>query len=137
MAFVAGAIFGAGLVVARATDPAVVLGFLDVGGAWNPQILFMFLGAAPSYAALRALIAPRQRPWLEPVFDPPVRAAVDRRLLLGATVFGVGWGLAGICPGPAFTSLLSGAVEPVVFTAAMLAGMWVFERARAASAVPA
>ena len=132
-AFAAGAIFGTGLILAEATNPSVVLAFLDVTGAWDARLLFMFAGAVASYALFLRLLRRRQRPLFEPAFDMPLRGAIDARLVAGAAVFGVGWGLAGICPGPAFTSLLSGAPEPVLFTVSMLAGMLLYERATATS----
>jgi uncharacterized protein len=122
-AFVAGVLFALGLGVSGMTQPAKVLAFLDVGGHWDPSLALVMLGAIGIHAPLVPLILGRRAPLLAPAFSLPPRRDVDGRLLGGAVVFGIGWGLAGLCPGPAITVLASG--KPVVlgFVAAMLAGM--------------
>lgn len=123
----AGLLFGTGLTLADATDPQTVLAFLDPLSGWDPRLLFMFLTGAFTHGLLLRLLR-RPAPLLAERFDPPVARAVDKRLLAGAALFGTGWGLAGICPGPALTALGSGTPSAVVFTLAMLAGVLLYER---------
>ena len=123
----AGLLFGSGLMLADATDPATVLAFLDPRAGWDPRLLFMFLSGALTHGLLLRLLR-RPAPLLAAHFDAPVPRALDARLLGGAVLFGVGWGLAGICPGPAITALGSGAPSALVFTLAMLAGVLLYER---------
>ena len=127
MAFVAGLVFGIGLIVAGMANPAKVLGFLDLAGSWDPSLAFVMGGAVLVGMAAFALAARREKSLLGEPMRLPTATRIDRRLVLGSLVFGVGWGLAGYCPGPALASLASGAVEPLVFTAAMLTGMALFE----------
>ena len=122
-AFLSGALFAVGLGVSGMTRPGKVLAFLDLGGAWDPSLAFVMAGAIATHALLLRPILARRAPLLVPQFSLPTRREVDRRLVGGAALFGVGWGLAGFCPGPAVTSLVGGRVEPVIFVAAMLTGM--------------
>ncbi len=122
-AAIAGALFAAGLSLGGMTQPARVQGFLDVGGAWDPTLAFVMLGAVSTYAVLHRLVMRRAAPLFDASFYVPAKARVDARLLSGAAIFGVGWGLAGYCPGPALTSVGVGSLEPIAFVAAMLAGM--------------
>jgi uncharacterized membrane protein YedE/YeeE len=133
-AFVAGAVFAVGLALSGMTDPGKVLGFLDVAGAWDPTLVFVMAGAVGVYTPLYALITRRRRrPLLAPAFALPAGRAIDRRLLGGAALFGVGWGLSGYCPGPALTSLGAAAAPAAVFAAAMVAGMAAWRLAGAAA----
>lgn len=120
---IAGLVFGAGLALSDMVNPARVLAFLDITGAWDPSLMFV-MGAAlvPSAIAyrVRARIA---RPLLEERFAIPENRSLDRPLLLGAVLFGVGWGLVGLCPGPALSGLVLGAWQPWLFVASMLVGM--------------
>lgn len=118
-----GVLFGAGLAVSGLTRPAVVLGFLDVTGRWDPTLLVVMAVATAMNAALVAVAMRRRRPLCADALSLPAPGAVDRRLLGGATIFGVGWGLVGICPGPALTSLASGEASALTFVAAMTAGL--------------
>jgi len=123
-----GLLFGAGLALSRMIDPARVLGFLDVlGGAWDPTLLFVFIGAlliaVPGFAQARE----REQPYFAPVFVAPAGNAIDRDLLMGAVLFGIGWGLAGICPGPAVVNLASLEPQALLFAASMLGGMFLFK----------
>jgi len=119
-ALLAGLVFGVGLCISGMTDPKNVLAFLDVTGHWSPNLAGVMLGAISVHAAwLRWGTATRGGP----AFSVPPRAGVDGALLGGAAVFGVGWGLAGYCPGPAVVALGTGATAPLVFMAAVLAGM--------------
>lgn len=143
-ALLSGLLFGAGLVVSQMVDPAKVLGFLDIGGiaagAWDPSLAFVMAGALAVTAPGYWLVLRRQAPLAAPSFQVPTRRDIDAKLLAGAAIFGLGWGLAGYCPGPAIAALVFGRAETVVFVVAMLAGMGLFrlrERAGAAAARPA
>lgn len=127
LALISGLIFGIGLIVSGMTDPAKVIGFLDLAGSWNPA-LALVMGGAVAVAALAFKLAARRRAsLLSDPFQLPTATKLDRRLVLGSIAFGIGWGLAGFCPGPALASLAGGAVKPLIFTGAMLAGMAIFE----------
>jgi uncharacterized membrane protein YedE/YeeE len=121
--FAAGLLFGTGLVLARMTDPRVVLAFLDVTGAWNPSLLVVMAGAASTFGLLYRLTLHRRAPLIAPNLRVPEERPLDRRLFVGTTLFGIGWGLVGLCPGPAITSLFGGNGSGRVFVAAMLAGI--------------
>ncbi|WP_164019650.1 DUF6691 family protein [Pyxidicoccus trucidator] len=123
-AFLSGLIFALGLGISGMTDPANVLGFLDVAGDWDFRLLFVMVGAIAVHAALRPLIHRRERPLFAAKFPSFAASQVDSKLLAGAALFGVGWGLGGYCPGPALTALSSGAPQVLVFASAMLAGMY-------------
>jgi len=119
-----GALFALGLGVSGMTDPRNVLGFLDLtGGVWNPTLAFVMGGALLIHAPLVRIARGRPRPRFADRFDCPTRSAIDAKLVAGAAVFGVGWGLAGYCPGPALVSAAAGALPAIVFVAAMIAGM--------------
>jgi len=124
----AGLLFGAGLVIARATDPAVVLGFLDVTGAWNPALIGLMGGAATTFGLLYWLAARRGRPVAASTLHVPADRPIDTRLFVGTGLFGLGWGLVGLCPGPAITALVGGNARGRVFVVAMLAGIAVAGR---------
>ncbi|WP_288585797.1 YeeE/YedE family protein [uncultured Methylobacterium sp.] len=122
-ALASGLLFGLGLALSGMMDPHRVLGFLDFAGAWDPSLAFVLAGAV-GVSALGTLAMTRMaRPILAPTFAVPTNRRVDARLIAGATVFGIGWGLAGFCPGPALAGLALGLPEAGVFAAAMLAGM--------------
>ena len=132
-ALVAGLLFGAGLSVSGMMDPARVQGFLDLGGRWDPTLAFVMAGGLlvniPAYWLSRR----RARPLFDERFWLPTRKDIDARLLLGAAAFGTGWGLAGLCPGPALALLGQGGLPILMFGAAMVAGMALaagFERLR-------
>lgn len=134
-AALAGMLFGAGLQVAQMTDPRKVQNFLDLAGTWDASLLFV-LGAAVTVAALGfALARRRARPWFDDRFHGPPAHAIDRPLLVGSALFGIGWGLAGYCPGPAIASLGFGNTEALWLVPAMLAGAWL-QRARARKVSP-
>jgi uncharacterized membrane protein YedE/YeeE len=122
-AFASGALFSAGLLVSGMTQPAKVQGFLDFFGAWDASLMFVMIGAIGVHAVLRLLIARRAAPVFAPAFEARAKAPIDGRLLLGSAVFGIGWGLGGYCPGPAFVSAGSIAPQAILFVAAMSAGM--------------
>jgi len=123
VALVCGLVFGAGLAISGMMNPAKVLGFLDVAGAWDPTLLCVMGGALAVSAAGYAVARHRVRPWLAEAFAIPTRQDLDARLLGGAVLFGVGWGLVGICPGPAIANLARGSTDVYVFVAALLAGV--------------
>ena len=125
-AFVAGLIFGLGLLLAGMANPAKVLGFLDLAGAWDPSLAMVMVGAI-GVALLPFTWARRQsRSLLGAAMQLPQKRELDRRLILGSLVFGIGWGIAGICPGPGVAILLTGHWQALLFVAAMLAGMLLF-----------
>jgi hypothetical protein len=127
----AGVVFGAGLALADMTNPAKVQNFLDVFGAWDPS-LALVMGTALVTSALGYRVARRRgAPLLASVFSLPDRSDLDLRLAAGAALFGVGWGLGGLCPGPALAGLLQGVPQFYVFVAAMLVGMWLHDRREA------
>jgi len=122
LAAIAGALFAIGLTVGGMTLPAKVIGFLDVGGAWDPQLAFVMAGAIAVYALLLRVVRRRAAPLIADRFHWPTARAIDLRLAGGAALFGVGWGLSGYCPGPALASLGGGAPSAIVFVAAMIGG---------------
>jgi uncharacterized membrane protein YedE/YeeE len=128
-ALVSGLLFGAGLVVSGMGRPEKVLGFLDLGafpqGAWDPSLAFVMAGALLVAIPGFALVGRRARPILDSRFHLPANTQLDRKLILGAILFGVGWGLVGYCPGPALTALLL-VPRAWPFIAAMIAGMILF-----------
>lgn len=123
MAFLSGLVFGLGLIVSGMANPAKVLNFLDVGGAWDPSLAFVMGGAVMVAAAGYRWVLAWPRPLFAPQFQVPARRDIDGRLLVGPALFGIGWGLSGLCPGPAFVSLTLGAPGVLAFLPAMLAGM--------------
>ncbi|SFD97053.1 YeeE/YedE family protein [Massilia yuzhufengensis] len=137
ISLIVGLVFGIGLILAGMTDPSKVLGFLDLAGAWDPSLGFVMGGAILVGAIAFAAAGRRERSLLGQPMRLPAPARIDRRLVLGSLAFGAGWGLAGYCPGPALASLASGGAKPLIFSAAMLAGMAIFgllERLRGARA---
>lgn len=131
---IVGIIFGAGLALSDMVNPARVQAFLDIAGAWDPTLAFV-MGAALIPSAIAYLIRRRMtRPMLGDRFSIPENRVLDRSLLIGAAMFGIGWGLVGFCPGPAVAGLVLGAWQPWLFVVAMLAGMalhYVFTATRA------
>lgn len=122
LAVASGALFGAGLLVSGMTLPAKVKGFLDAT-AWDPSLAFVMAGAIAVHAPLARLIRARRAPLLARTFHTPPASRIDRRLLAGAAIFGVGWGLSGYCPGPALVGLATLATPVIAFVGAMLAGI--------------
>jgi uncharacterized protein len=121
--FLAGLLFGLGLVISQMINPAKVLAFLDLAGNWDPSVAFVMIGAIPVAAIGFRAVRARLAPVLDTQFHGPSHTKVDARLVFGSALFGVGWGLVGYCPGPALTSLALGRWQSFVFVAAMLVGM--------------
>lgn len=131
VALIAGMLFGAGLMLGGMTDPAKVIGFLDLAGRWDPSLAFVMGAALCITLPVFQLLRGRSRPLLDTRFFLPTRTDVDAPLLGGAVLFGVGWGIAGLCPGPAIANLASGAPMGLAFVVAMIAGMWLRDRVAA------
>jgi uncharacterized membrane protein YedE/YeeE len=132
-ALLSGALFAVGLVLSGMTQPAKIIGFLNVAGLidparfgrWDPSLAFVMGGALlVTLVAFAVTPRPGRKPWLAESFQLPTRQDIDARLLWGAALFGIGWGLAGYCPGPALASVLTGGLDALVFVAALAAGMW-------------
>ena len=126
-AFVAGLIFSVGLAISGMTQPGKVTAFLDIFGNWDPSLAFVMIGAIAVYAVLYRIIRHRPAPLYAAAFSIPTRSDLDARLLGGAALFGIGWGLGGFCPGPAVVSLASGQSAVIVFVVAMVAGMFLYQ----------
>ena len=137
----AGLVFGLGLIVSGMANPAKVLGFLDLAGAWDPSLALVMAGAIAVGSIAFAVAGRRTRSLIGAEMKLPSARHIDRRLVVGSTLFGIGWGLAGFCPGPALVAVGLGEVKALVFVAAMLVGMGVFEwlehRKRAAASLSA
>ncbi|CAO4166378.1 DUF6691 family protein [Methylorubrum aminovorans] len=136
-AFAAGLLFGLGLIVSGMANPAKVLAFLDVTGRWDPSLAFVMAGAVAVSAVGYRVVRRRGRPVLATRLDLPTRRNIDLRLIAGAAVFGLGWGLVGLCPGPALTLLTVLPAQAATFVAAMAVGMLVFRLVSATDANPA
>lgn len=121
-ALLSGVVFGLGLAISGMANPQKVLGFLDVAGDWDPTLAIVMLGALAVTAPAFRVILRRHGPWLTPRFVLPTLQHVDARLMAGSALFGIGWGLAGLCPGPAVLDLVTGDTRIMIFVAAMLAG---------------
>jgi uncharacterized protein len=122
-ALLAGLVFGLGLIVSGMADPAKVIGFLDLASPWDPSLAFVMAGAVAVGAIAFAVAKRRTVSLLGAAIGLPHTRGIDRRLVLGSVLFGIGWGLAGFCPGPALVALGMGQTKAVVFVAAMLVGM--------------
>jgi uncharacterized protein len=127
--FFAGFVFGTGLIVSGLVNPVKVLGFLDLAGRWDPSLALVMAGAVAVAAPAFALAGRRRWTLLGTPMALPTAGGIDVRLMVGSLAFGIGWGLVGFCPGPALVALGAGKLKAIVFVAAMLAGMMVFELA--------
>ena len=130
--FFVGLLFGLGLLLSGMTDPAKVLGFLDLFGIWDPSLAFVMGGAIAVGFFAFALARKRTTNFMGGALHLPKSTQIDKRLLIGGLTFGTGWGLAGFCPGPGIVSMASGELKAAVFMAAMLFGMAIFEIAERA-----
>lgn len=124
----AGILFGLGLAISQMVNPQKVIAFLDITGHWDPSlILVMFAAVAVSFVGFR-LVTKQSTPLVETRFRIPDRTDIDSKLVCGAALFGIGWGMAGYCPGPAISALSSGSYEPLIFVTAMFAGFGINQR---------
>ena len=128
-AFVVGLLFGVGLIISGMTDPSKIIGFLDLAGAWDPSLAFVMGGAILVGFVAFHFARKRTVSFLGGAMHLPAARHIDRELILGSLAFGVGWGLAGYCPGPAVVALGAGQDKAVVFVIAMIAGMALYEAA--------
>ena len=124
LALVTGVIFALGLLISGMATPAKITAFLDVTGAWDPSLAFVMAAAIAVHAPFVVLARRRSAPLFDAKFHWPPMRGIDPKVLAGAAIFGVGWGLAGYCPGPALVSLGSGSVQVLVFVGAMVAGLF-------------
>jgi uncharacterized membrane protein YedE/YeeE len=126
VAFVCGLVFGAGLIVSQMSNPAKVIGFLDITGKWDPSLALVMGGAVAVFGVFYRLALRQGSPLLAPRFTVPEKDSLDAPLMVGALIFGVGWGLGGFCPGPAIVSAAFGDARVWAFVASMIAGMLVY-----------
>jgi uncharacterized protein len=126
-AFLIGLLFGAGLLISGMTDPFKIIGFLDITGSWDPSLAFVMIGAVIVGLVAFRVGGRRAAPLLGGEMRLPPAPGIDRRLVLGSLTFGIGWGLAGFCPGPAVVALGAGYAKAAVFVTAMVAGMALYE----------
>src|SRR6056297_4254593 len=124
-AFLVGLVFGVGIAISGLSNPAKVLNFFDIAGTWDPRLIFVMGGALVTTFIGYRFVLRRDRPVIEERFQLPTARDIDARLVGGSAVFGVGWGIAGFCPGAAVPALGSGKWEVALFVAALLAGLWV------------
>lgn len=125
--FSVGVLFAIGLVISGMTDPSKVIGFLDVFGGWDSSLLFVMGGAVGVHFVLYRLARKRSTPLFSGVWHIPNKKEITPSLVIGSLLFGLGWGVAGYCPGPAWVSLMSFQVEPLIFVLSMVVGMWLFK----------
>lgn len=129
-AFACGILFGLGLMIGQMTNPEKVLGFLDIAGNWDPSLAFVMGGAVCVSLVTFRWILRRPKPVFGERFEVPANKAIDGALIGGAVVFGVGWGIAGYCPGPAVAGLITGSWEPPVFLVSLLVGQFIATKVR-------
>lgn len=123
--FLIGLLFGLGLVVSQMVNPAKIIGFLDIAGNWDPSLLIVMASALVTTLVGYRIVARRAKPVFDTEFRLPTNTVIDRPLIIGAAIFGAGWGLAGFCPGPGISAAALGGAAPWAFVATMLAGIWV------------
>lgn len=127
IALVAGLIFGLGLIISGMTNPSKVVGFLDLFGVWDPSLAFTMLGAIFLSVIGFRLTTIMDKSILGNAINLPLTNSIDKKLILGSLIFGIGWGLVGYCPGPALASLLLGNIKTLIFTISMIIGMFLYE----------
>lgn len=127
-AFIVGVLFAVGLAVSGMTQPQKIINFLTLGPDWDPSLLFVMIGALGVHLVTYPLIRRRRSPLLDTMWHVPTRQDLSPRLIGGSALFGLGWGLAGYCPGPAVTSLASGDLRALAFVFAMVTGMLLFKK---------
>ena len=129
--FLCGVLFAVGLGISGMTQPAKIIAFLDVTGKWDPSLLFVMGGAVAINMILYRLSMRRSQPVFQDSFIIPSRRKINSRLIIGSSLFGVGWGLSGYCPGPAWVASVNGAMSTLAFLIAMLVGMYLFQMLQA------
>jgi uncharacterized protein len=127
ISFIVGFLFALGLGISGMTDTNIVKGFLDVFGTWNLNLMGVMIGAIALHSVVYHIIKHRPSPLLDSKFYLPTLKTIDKRLVFGALIFGLGWGWAGICPGPGIVSLASGKQEIFIFVGSMILGMYIFK----------
>ena len=127
LVFLTGVLFAIGLGVSGMSNADKVIGFLNLAGQWDPSLVFVMVGGIGAHLALHKLILRRKSPLFTQRFQLPKRRDVDRRLVAGSAIFGMGWGLGGFCPGPGLVSLAGLGIEALVFVLAMIGGMALFQ----------
>lgn|GEM_PF-147963 len=123
LAILSGLLFGAGLIIGGMTDPSKVMGFLDFTGVWQPALAFVMAGGVGVHFLLMQFVLRRKSPLFDTAFHLPTRRDLDRPLIIGAALFGAGWGLAGYCPGPGIVAAAAGGHGAIVFAATLIVGM--------------
>lgn len=126
IALLSGLVFGVGLIIAGMTNPAKIIGFLNIFGEWDPSLMLVMGGAIAFTLPTFYLLKKRQKTFFQLPFLWSLTEAVDKRLLIGSALFGAGWGLAGFCPGPGIITLTTGQTEPLLFVVSMVVGMTVY-----------
>jgi uncharacterized membrane protein YedE/YeeE len=127
VSFLVGFIFALGLGISGMTRPDIVKGFLDIWGNWNPALIGVMAGAIAIHSIAFYLVKHRKSPLFDTQFYLPTKKSIDKKLILGSILFGIGWGWAGICPGPGIVSLMSGQINILIFIVSMIAGMYFFK----------
>ena len=127
VSFLLGLLFSIGLTISGMVNPNKVIGFLDLFGTWDPDLIFVMGGAVVVNVVLFRFIMKRKNPLLSPEFSLPTATDIDWRLVLGSSLFGIGWGIGGICPGPGIANLFTGEPKIIAFIISMLVGMYLFK----------
>lgn len=127
VSFIVGALFATGLVIGGMVKVQVVKGFLDIFGQWNFDLILLMISSVLVHTVLFQLIKKRPTPLLDTKFHLPTRKDIDKKLLIGAAIFGLGWGWGGICPGPGIVNLVTGRVESILFVISMIVGMLLYK----------
>jgi uncharacterized protein len=128
ISFLVGLLFSMGIAISGMAQPQNVIGFLDIFGNWNPTLIFVMIGAIPVHMAAYRMIKGAKAPVLDSKFYLPTVKELTPQLMFGATLFGVAWGIAGLCPGPAFVSMIGGSYRAFLFIASMTVGMLLYRR---------
>lgn len=127
VAFAIGVMFAVGLVISGMTNPAKVLAFLNISGKWDPSLAFVMIGAIGVFSISYQFVIKRNSPILEETFCVPTKKSIDKKLIIGALLFGIGWGISGVCPGPAIVNLNLFNQSTLIFFAAMVGGAFIFQ----------
>lgn len=130
IAFLVGIIFGLGLIISGMSNPAKVIGFLDISGAWDPSLALVMAGAILVAMPAFLYVRKRERDLTGELLQLPTETKIDKPLIIGAIIFGTGWGLSGYCPGPAVVSLATASLSALIFVVGMLAGIGIFKLLR-------